>query len=349
MALRASFFILNSAFCISLFIPKKGNNPRHSPYNRTVTRPLSPARLFALVALSIITICVLITRSQLAATNLDIAAWGVTFDLTLTIPLVYYFIVVRPGAAKPLTLIPLFVVCMMLAAFVVPRGQQQLLHDLRFISAPLELVTIVLVVRRLSNVRDVTAATRALFGDTRLASFVECELGILRYALFSWRDEPEERGFTVHQRSGWGSIVACFITLLVFESIGMHLLVLHWSTKAAWIVTALDIYGMLWLAGDYHALRLRPSFSRDGILHVRYGMRWSLDTPLANIASIDEPRGENDWKRKGVLKMAMLDAPTVMVRLHEPVIAAGLAGIRKTVDTIAILPDDLSALEAQLR
>jgi len=308
-----------------------------------VTRALSPTRLFALAALSIVTVCVLITRSHLGAANIDVAAWGVTFDLTLTIPLVYYLVVVRSGAARPLTLIPLFVVCMALAAFVVPRGQQQFVHDLRFISAPLELVTTVLVVRRLRRVRDLSAATRALFGETRLASFVECEIGILWYALFAWREEPKERGFTIHERCGWGSIVVCFLTLLVFESIGMHFLVLHWSAKAAWIVTALDVYGMLWLIGDYHALRLRPSFTEDGIVHLRYGMRWTLTTPLTNIAGIDEPQGEADWKRKGVLKMAMLDEPAVMIRLHEPVVAIGIAGIRRTVDAIAVLPDDMEA------
>jgi len=307
-----------------------------------VVRPY-PTRLFALIALTIVTVCVLITRH--ASANIDVAAWGVTFDLTLTIPLVWYFVVVRGGAAKPVTLIPVFVVCVALAAVVVPRGEQQFLHDLRYLSAPLEIVTLVLLGRRLARVRDVDGAIRAMFGQSRVADFVSAEVSILWYALFSWRTRPEEHGFTVHKRNGWGTIVVCILAMIGFESIGMHLLVQMWSTKAAWIVTALDLYGALWLIGDYHALRLRPTYAAGGVLHLRYGLRWSAEIPLDDIEAVDDVRGESEWKRQGILKMAMLDEPKYLVRLRRPITVNGLAGIRRTIHAVAILPDDIEAFE----
>jgi hypothetical protein len=294
----------------------------------TATRP----RLFALAALGIVSVCVLITRSALFARNADVAAWGVTFDLTLTIPLVYWAIVVRTGNAKPITIAPVFVAGMTVAALVVPRGQQQFLHDLRFISVPLELVTLALVGRRVLRGGNV-------FGGGRLAAIVNSEVAILGYALFAWRT-PSRRV----DKSGWGSIVVCFLVLIGFESIGVHLLVAHWSAKAAWIVTALDLYGMLWLIGDYHALRLLPTFIAGGVLHVRHGLRWSVDVPLTNIAAIEDAPAE--WKRKGVLKLTLLDDPRYLVRLAEPVAATGLMGIRRMIDTIAVNPDDAEALAA---
>jgi hypothetical protein len=292
-----------------------------------------PTRLFALISLTIVTICVLITRSALSN---DVAAWGVTFDLTLTIPLVWYFVVVKTGTAKPVTLIPVFVICMMLAAFVVPRGQQQFLHDLRYLSAPLEVVAIILF------------AKRAAAGNSRVAAFALAEVEVLKYALFSWRKQPAEQGFTVHERNGWGVIVACILAMIGFESIGMHLLVQLWSVKAAWIVTGLDVYGALWLIGDYHALRLRPTYAKDGILHLRYGLRWNAEIPLDQIEAIDEIGGEAEWKRQGVLKMAMLDDPKYLVRLRQPITANGLAGIRRTIHAVAILPDDIDAFKQTL-
>src|SRR5213075_535617 len=141
-----------------------------------------PTRLFALVALTIVTICVLMLRTHIGASNLDVAGWGVTFDLTLTVPLVWYFLVVKTGTAKPVTLIPVFIICMMLAAFVVPRGQQQFLHDLRYLSAPLEIVAIILF------------AKRAAAGNSRVAAFALAEVEVLKYALFSWRKQPVEQG-----------------------------------------------------------------------------------------------------------------------------------------------------------
>lgn len=292
-----------------------------------------PTRLFALVALTIVTICVVITRSAMSN---DVAAWGVTFDLTLTIPLVWYFVVVKTGTAKPVTLIPVFVICMMLAALVVPRGQQQFLHDLRYLSAPLEVVAIILF------------AKRAAAGNSRVAAFALAEVEVLTYALFSWRKQPAEQGFTVHERNGWGTIVACILAMIGFESIGMHLLVQMWSVKAAWIVTALDVYGALWLIGDYHALRLRPTYAKDGILHLRYGLRWNAEIPLDQIEAIDDIRNESEWKRQGVLKMAMLDEPKYLVRLRQPITANGLAGIRRTIHAVAILPDDIDAFKRTL-
>lgn len=310
-----------------------------------MTRVL-PTRLFALIALTIVTICVVISRTT---SHADIAAWGVTFDLTLTIPLVWYFVVVRSGAARPMTLAPVFVVCMMLAALVVPRGQQQFLHDLRYLSAPLEIVTLIFLGRRLAKVRDVESATRAMFGNSRMADFVASEVSILWYALFCWRKKAPEEGFTIHQRNGWGTIAACIVAMIGFESIGMHLLVQQWSVTAAWVVTALDLYGVLWIVGDYHALRLRPTYTADGILHLRYGLRWNAEIALADIESIDDAGSEADWKRKNVLKMAMLDEPKYLVKLRHPVTVNGLAGIRRTIDAIAVLPDDIEAFDRTLR
>src|SRR5437764_13247729 len=119
-----------------------GRQPRATrsppiPYNHSVTRPY-PTRLFALIALTIVTVCAVVARTT---SNPDIAAWGVTFDLTLTIPLVWYFVVVRSGAARAVTMIPLFVVCVALAAVGGRRGTPQCLRDANYAAWPLETVT----------------------------------------------------------------------------------------------------------------------------------------------------------------------------------------------------------------
>jgi len=301
-----------------------------------------PAALFALASLTVLAAVFLILRTQRFAANVDVGSWGITFDLTITIPALYWFFVVRSGRARVLTIAPVFLVCALVATQIVPRDQQHFLHQLRFALAPLDLVTIYLVVRRLR------AGAKP---DGVVASFVMTELAILRYALFAWREEPQvphgATPVTVHQRSGWGTIVVCFLVLIAFESVGAHLLVSMWSTKAAWIVTALDVYGMLWLIGDYHALRLRPTLIGAAAIELRYGMRWSATIARENIAGIDAIQSE-DWKRKTTLKMAMLEEPRMLIRLREPVVIHGLAGMRRTVDAIAILPDDEASFSAAL-
>jgi hypothetical protein len=317
-----------------------------------------PVVLFTAAASLITVSCMAILRSRAFAGHPDVMAWAVTFDLTLTIPLLYYLVVIRTGNARPVTIIPVFAVCATFAAIVVPRGYQDTLHDLRFIVAPFEVITIALLVRRIAAMRRhspeadplarIEAAAQQALGQSRAADFVASEIAVVWYALFGWNREPDVKpgvaNFTVHRRVGWGSVLACIVVLVISESIGLHLLVKLWSARAAWIVTSLDLYGLLWLFGDYNALRLRPSIVTADELRIRYGLRWSVAVPRTNVAAVRRTNGEADWKRRGVLKVAMLEDPRYMIELREPQVAKGLAGIRKTISAIAISPDDDDAL-----
>jgi hypothetical protein len=51
------------------------------------------------------------------------------------------------------------------------------------------------------------------------------------------------------------------------------------------------------------------------------------------------PRHRAHLSRKDVLKVAILDDPRWLITLREPVVVHGLAGLRKTVRAIALLPD----------
>lgn len=287
-------------------------------------------------------------------------AWAVTFDLTITIPLLYYLVVVRTGSARPVTIAPVFAAAATIAAVAIPRGYQQTLHDLRFIVAPLEVVTIILLVRRIAAMRNreaasdpltrIDSAARHIFGDTPVAGFVASEVAVIWYAIFGWTRKPDvpagARSFTVHEKPGWSTVAACIAVLIVAESIGVHLLIQHWSTRGAWLMTALDFYGFLWILGDLNALRLRPSVIVDDVLHVRYGLRWSIDVKSADVAAISPAGNESNWKRKDVLRVAMIDDPRHLITLREPLVARGLAGLRRTVNAIAVSPDQDEVLTA---
>ncbi|HUJ12819.1 MAG TPA: hypothetical protein VL284_03430 [Thermoanaerobaculia bacterium] len=153
-------------------------------------------------------------------------------------------------------------------------------------------------------------------------------------------------GFTVHQRVGWGPILAALLLVIAAETAGVHVLVRHWSAVVAWTLTILDLYGIVWLVRDYRALRLRPTTIDADALHIRYGLRWSADVPLSAIESVEPIRGE--WKRDGVLKIAMFEEPKLLIRLREPVNATAFGVLTRKIDAIAILPDDSVRFEAAL-
>lgn len=322
-----------------------------------------PTLLFLTLTLGVIAACAAIVRSQAFARHPDIAAWGITFDLTITIPLAYWFFFVRTGKVRALTVAPLFIGGTIVAALLLPPSQHQFLAQLRTIAVPLaELALLAALVARVRRVRlgsegdpyaRIAFAARTLAGNNRVADVVASEVTLLYYALFCWRKTPEEevpgRAFTLHERSGWATVLACIFVLLIAEGIGMHLLLGLWSPAAAWTWTALDLWGALWLLGDYHALRLRRSFIDETALHLRYGLRWSATVPLDNIASVEPVRDEASWRRRDVLKVAMLEDPAWLITLREPVVARGLAGMTKTIAAIALLPDDDEPLRQTAR
>ena len=112
-----------------------------------------PATLFGLSALTIATACIVIARSRAFAANPDVAAWGITFDLAVSIPLLYWFFVIRSGHARPLTVAPVFLIGLTLAAFVVPQSQQQFLGQLRLFVAPAaELLLVAALIGRIRRI-----------------------------------------------------------------------------------------------------------------------------------------------------------------------------------------------------
>ena len=277
----------------------------------------------------------------------DVLAWGLTFDLTISIPLLYWFFVVRTRKARAVTLAPVFAGGSMVAAAILPASQQQFLRQLVPVA---ELFFLGALVRRIALARPtrstssdpserIAAAARAITGEERVAAVIASEVTIFYYAFFGWRLKPVTRGITFHERNSWGTLLAGIYVLIAAEGIGMHFLLRMWHPYAAWAWTFLDLWAAIWLLGDYHGLRLRHTVLDDEALHLRYGLRWSATIPRDLIESIEEVREESQWKRKDVLKVAMLDDPRWLITLREPVVIHGLAGLRKRVTAIAMLPD----------
>lgn len=254
--------------------------------------------------------------------------------------------------ARPLTIAPVFLLGCALATALLPASQQQFVRQLGKVAVPLaEVVLIGALIRRIVIARRtrstssdpyerIAAAARTLAGHGFVAEVIAGEVSIVYYALFGWRMKPAEtrgRAITFHERNGWGTILVCIFVLIAAEGLGMHLLLSMWHPYAGWAWTTLDLWAALWLLGDYHALRLRRTWFDEDALHLHYGLRWSVVIPRENIASI-EPIA--NWKKeRDVLKVAILDDPRWLITLREPIVVRGLAGLRKTVRAIALLPD----------
>lgn len=290
----------------------------------------------------------------------DLVAFGTTFDLCLTIPAFYYFLVVRRRGAHPATLIPVFGVGFLLARILVPREHQEFLHSLARVSSVLELVlcgVLFVRVRRLGRtLRDAASADTVdririvmtgILGSGRAGDFVATEVAIFYYALFSWgrRAGRSEKSFTFYRASGWGTILGVLILLIAGEGFAAHVFLARWSLRAAWTFTALDIYSVIWLLGDFQALRLRPASFDGETLHLRLGLRWAGDVPASNIASVVRLSPGSFPKAKDVLRFSMLEEPRYAILFREPAAISGMVGFERRVRAIGLLPDQDEAFE----
>jgi membrane protein YdbS with pleckstrin-like domain len=335
-----------------------------SPYNphMTTTRALPAPRLVLIAALGITAICFAIVHSRLFAMNPDVAAWGVTFDLMVTIPALYYIALVRRGRASLASMIPLFAVCGLAARQIVPGANQQFLHQLGLaISAPLELFAVGWLVLRARNAKRMLgggdaidrlrAAALELTRNAVVAEVVVGEVIVWYYALFSWRRKPDVRegqtAVTVHEQSGWGAVLVALFIVMAGEAFGMHLVVQRWSTIGAWVLTGLEAYGMLWFIADLRALKLRPTVVDAAAIRIRFGLRWNAVIPRSAVLSVDRITGPTE-KRPGLLKVAIITDPTYLITLREPVTATSMFGIRREIRELALAPDDAAALEKAL-
>lgn len=303
-------------------------------------------------------------RTSAFAQATDLGYFGITFDLCITIPFLYYLFVVRPGHAAPLSLVPVFVASLLIARAVVPTPHQEFLGQLWYLLIPVEggvVIYIAFKVRAATMVsrgeedilRRIEMITAELAGGkSRATQLASMELASIYVGLLGWWiDTPRARGLastTFHHHAGWGSIVACIITVLAAEMIGVHLLLQQWSHTAAWVVTALELWGVLWLLGDFHAFRLRPFVVTEETIELRFGFRWTAIFPRALVTKVEplSPVEAERLKETGThLRLAFLDDPQHLIHLSEPIRVDGPFGITRQVTSIGLTPDDRSVLD----
>jgi len=111
---------------------------------------------------------------------------------------------------------------------------------------------------------------------------------------------------------------------------------------AAWIATALSLYGAIWLVGDALALRHGGIVVGDDAIELRVGVRWRGRIPRAAIERIERAPATND-----MLDVSILGA-NVVLHLREPVTLHGLLGRRRTGSRIALSVDEPDRLVTML-
>lgn len=278
---------------------------------------------------------------------------AVTVDLTVTLTALWYLLVVRGRGWPALTTAPVFLASTGIAGLVLPEGRQGALEAFHWLAIPVELLLLGTIAVRARRARTsfrrsagdlydrIRVAARSV-APGRAADAMAYEVAILVHAfarrLSPVEPGPGERAITSHRTAAYGTVVLGLGIVVAVEAVAVHFLLRMWSPTAAWVLTGLSIYSVVWLVGDWRAIRARPSVVGRGLLRLRLGIRWEVDVPRAAIESVEPGLVED-----ADLKLTLPAAKGVTLRLHEPVEAIGPYGIRRRARSIALALDDPDA------
>ena len=312
-------------------------------------RPAWPLAAFAGLAASVYLAAALVVVPALAvAPRPEALAAALAVDLVVLVPLAYAGLLVRVRGWRAVTLGPVVALSALGAWLVLPDGHRGTVSVV--LPAAEAGVVVAVVVSLLRAARRgsggdpyerARAATARVLGDHWGSRALAYELSVVRYALGRRSGPAPGAGtFSYRRSSGYGAVLVGVAVAGVVELVGGHLLVRHfWGDGAALAHLLVSGYALVWLAGDWRALGARPTRLEDGVLHVRCGLRWSVEVPVADVEAVYHVRRPLPRART-TLDASVLRNPQLLLDLRRPVVADGPYGVRRRVTRVALHVDE---------
>lgn len=289
-------------------------------------------------------------------------ATGLTIDLVILLPALYYVIFVRGRKWPAVTIAPVVLLSFSAASLLLPTEHHAPINAIGYALPVIELGLlgyvgykawhVVRANREASTSKGdfydrIRETLRGAFDVPAVVGVLAYEVSLFHYAFSLRRPETPRHGFTYHRANGYRTLFAAFLLIAAVELIGVHILLQMWSTTAALIHVVISLYGIFWLVGDFRAMSQRPHELRDDRLRVRCGLRWDLDAAWSHVACVRKTRRPTPGD--DYLSTVLMTSPQYVVELQEPVEAVGPYGVTRDVQRIGIVVDDAAAFEARLR
>lgn len=313
--------------------------------------------LFLFLALAVVSIEWIIVHSAAFTKKPDLLSLGITLDLVLGLPVLYYFLVIKKARISRATLLVILVLSGLLATAVLPNQYHRYLtHWEKLIMlAEIGVFAMVLIKARtvfcqfknlqrqtVDFIANLQLSLAPAVGSHRLSSLLVSEISVFRYSLFGWLGSVEktvrQQAFTMHQESAQVAMVGALLLVGLIETTLLHLLIVRWSPIAAFVGTLIGAYGLLFFVADTVALVKRPILIDGNVVQLRFGLRWQVACPVANIEQFVIIT-ENPIKASDTLVGSFLTSPNIMLTFREPMPVEGIYGIQRSVRCIAFFVD----------
>ena len=281
----------------------------------------------------------------------NLISLAITIDLTIVIPLLYYFLIPRKLNISSITVLIVFFFCTLIATVLLPAQDQKYLNQIKYLLIFTELAITLYTIIKLGKiikeykshsqkqpdfVYNLTIAMEKVMGNFKIWPIVIGEISTIRYGFFFWLGEKEikegQKFFTTHKNSGYAAIWAIIFSVMLIETTGMHLLIRNWSPGLAVVITILSIYGIIFFISDLASIIKRPVVFNNNKLFFRIGTRWNAIIKPEIIQSVESIRNFDKQKNKDTLNCALAGDPNIKITLTKPITFKSFYGIKKSSD-----------------
>jgi hypothetical protein len=294
--------------------------------------------------------------------NANVMAKAITLDLILTTPVIY-LLLIRKTTISKLTIIPFFIIGIVLASVVLPVGNQGLLDLVKTWILPIvELIVLTIVVRKVLLVRkkykqsrkaapDFLTALRQSTADMlplRVANIFTIEIGMIYFTFFHWKKAKyQSNEFSYHKESGILVILGVLLFVALVELFSVHLL-LHENYKtAAWVLSIISLYGLIQLIGLMKSIPHTPIRLEENQLVVRMGIFQEAAIPYAFIDTVEITMADYPKENPDYQKITPFDHNCI-IHLNSQAQMSSFFGIRKTYQHLVLSVDDAKRFKACL-
>lgn len=331
-----------------------------SPQHRTLF-------LFASLLFLIVSSFILSATSMLA--NYPEVAIGLTYDLTLISPIIY-FLLIRKTKIPNTTIAPFFVLSLVFASYILPVQSQQHLNLIKQFALPVvELGILGFVIYKIRKVRRqyqqnineaydfFTALKTALLEimPARVAEVFASEFSVFYYGFINWRKRTlKANEFSHHRKSGTPALLGVLIFMSGVEAFALHFLIEHLlNATVAWVCTIMSAYTAVQVFGFMRSLGKRPTQLCSSELRLHYGTLAEAYIAWDTIAEVQKLSPTHkvvyDKQVRSLSPLGEMEKPNVMIRLHAQGEFTTLYGFKRSFSTLYLHVDAAEEFVAELQ
>lgn len=305
----------------------------------------------------IIGLMIFIAKSSIFINNSNSLATGITFDLLLTVPFIYFLLIRKTNIPKT-TVVPFLILGIVISSIILPSENQHYLNLFKTWVLPIVEISILSFV--IYNVKkgikhynlnkngsfDFFTTLKNTCYEILPKGFaipVVTEIAVFYYGFIYWKKRDlKENEFSYHKESGTVALLIVIIFLVAIETAVFHILLTKWSNFAAWILTFISIYSGVQIFGFLKSMFKRPISIENNKIFLRYGIMNEATINIEDIESIEVSSKDVELNKetRKLSFLGELESHNLIIKLKKENTLIGLYGMKRKFRNLILHVDD---------